>query len=495
MANNLYQKTIKLIWYLMLFILPVTSMPLVAKILKSDTVAAPSILFLFILTLFWLLPYLHNSGTLSKLNLPLIIFVISAFVSTLCAIFIEIPTFKTFSFFLNNLQSLITLAIGFCFFIVASTLPHNDKVLRNSLRVINWSGLIMLVWAGIQIFSWAAYHKYFEWMFNFQGLFSSRVLYHNRATGFALEPSWFSHQLNMLYLPLWLAASIRRYSSHTMRFFGFSFENCLLIAGITGLFFTFSRGGFLAFLSMLTLISIFINIRVIKKIRSAWMKKVNARQNRLQSVSKLITAILAFLLIIAYLSLILLGAYVLSRIDPRMENLFEFKTDKENPLLTYFNNLQFGERVVYWLSGWEIFGDHPILGVGLGNAGFFFPSKITPYGWTLIEIRRLMYEYDVLLNIKSLWVRILAETGLVGFSIFLSWLILLLSAFVRVLRDEKGINAALGLAGIFVIVALPAEGFSIDSFALPYLWISMGLAVSATRLSTESAYLSSLGNE
>ena len=342
----------------------------------------------------------------------------------------------------------------------------------------------MLLWAGVQIFSWLAYHKYFEWMFNFQGLLSSRVLYRNRATGFALEPSWFSHQLNMLYLPLWLAASIKRYSSHAVRFLGLSIENYLLLAGITALFFTLSRGGFLAFLSVLTLIFFFINASVIKKIRSAWLQKVKIRKKSFHSISKLATIILAFLFIIAYLSLILLGAYVLSRIDPRMKNLFEFKTDKENPLLTYFNNLQFGERAVYWLSGWEIFGDHPILGVGLGNAGFFFPSKIAPYGWTLIEIRRLMYEYDVLLNIKSLWVRILAETGLVGFSIYLSWLIMLLSAFVRVLRDGKGMHAVLGLAGIFVIVALPAEGFSIDSFALPYLWITLGLAVSATRLST-----------
>ena len=484
MVNNQYQKAINLVWYLMLFILPITSMPLVGRILKSDTVAVPSILFLFILILFWLLPYLHNSGVFSKLSLPLFIFVLSAIVSTICAIFIEIPTFKNFSFLRNNLQSLITLVIGFCFFIVSSEFPHDKKVLRDSLRVINWSGFIMLVWAGVQIFSWLAYHKYFEWMFNFQGLLSSRVLYRNRATGFALEPSWFSHQLNMLYLPLWLAASIKRYSSHAVRFLGLSIENYLLLAGITALFFTLSRGGFLAFLSVLTLIFFFINASVIKKIRSAWLQKVKIRKKSFHSISKLATIILAFLFIIAYLSLILLGAYVLSRIDPRMKSLFEFKTDKENPLLTYFNNLQFGERAVYWLSGWEIFGDHPILGVGLGNAGFFFPSKIAPYGWTLIEIRRLMYEEDVLLNIKSLWVRILAETGLVGFSIYLSWLIMLLSAFVRVLRDGKGMHAVLGLAGIFVIVALPAEGFSIDSFALPYLWISLGLAVSATRLST-----------
>lgn len=486
MDNKLYRKTINLIWFLLLFALPVTSMPLIANILKSDTVAAPSILFLFPLILFWLLPYLYTGGGFIKLTLPLVIFVISAIVSTICAIFIEIPTFKSFSFLQKNLQSLITLAIGFCFFMVSSALPHNDEDMKNSLRVINWSGSIMLIWAGIQIFSWLTYHKYFQWMFNFQGFISSRVLYHNRATGFALEPSWFSHQLNMLYLPIWLAASIKRYSSHTVKFLGLSFENYLLMAGMTALFFTLSRGGFLAFLSILTLLFIFLNTKVIRKIHSAWIKKIKIKKERFRYTSKLVTAILIFFLILVYLFMILMGAFFLSRIDPRMKNLFEFRNDKENPILTYFNNLQFGERAVYWLSGWEIFGDHPILGVGLGNAGFFFPSKITPYGWTLIEIRRLMYEYDILLNIKSLWVRIFAETGLVGFSIFLSWLILLAFASTRTLRRGEGLHAALGLAGIFVIVALPVEGFSIDSFALPYLWISLGLGVSALRLSTRS---------
>jgi hypothetical protein len=32
------------------------------------------------------------------------------------------------------------------------------------------------------------------------------------------------------------------------------------------------------------------------------------------------------------------------------------------------------------------------------------------------------------------------------------------------------------VAGIFVLFALLAEGFSIDSFALPYLWVALGLA-------------------
>jgi len=410
-------------------------------------------------------------------------FVFSAILSTLLAFFIEIPTFKNFSFFRNEFQSVGTLIIGFSFFIISATFPKDEKIFKKSLKMINWSGLVMLIWAGIQIFSWFGFHKYFPWMFNFQGLISSRVLYHNRTTGFALEPSWFAHQLNMLYLPWWLAASIKKYSSHKLRLLGLSFENMLLICGVVALFFTLSRGGLLAFLLVLTLIFIYFNVHLIRKIKTAWLNNLAKNKRISQTISHCVTILLVVIMLVFYILLIGMGAFILSRFDPRMKNLFEFGTDKENPLLSYFNNLQFGERAVYWLSGWEIFGDYPIMGVGLGNAGFFFPAKITPYGWTLIEIRRLMYEYNVILNIKNLWIRILAETGIVGFALFIAWLIVLILAFLHMSSSKKLICAAAGLAGIFVITALPAEGFSIDSFALPYLWISLGLAVAGFQLS------------
>jgi hypothetical protein len=35
--------------------------------------------------------------------------------------------------------------------------------------------------------------------------------------------------------------------------------------------------------------------------------------------------------------------------------------------------------------------------------------------------------------------------------------------------------------GLFMLVALIAEEFSVDSFALPYLWFSMGLVTAGWR--------------
>jgi len=81
-----------------------------------------------------------------------------------------------------------------------------------------------------------------------------------------------------------------------------------------------------------------------------------------------------------------------------------------------------------------------------------------------------------LLNVKSLWVRLLAETGLIGFAVFCSWLYSLGKKFVKRSAIKNSLGGVFALAGVFILCALLAEGFSIDSFAMPYMWIGLGLA-------------------
>jgi len=72
-----------------------------------------------------------------------------------------------------------------------------------------------------------------------------------------------------------------------------------------------------------------------------------------------------------------------------MKSLFQFSFKVDNPFLKYAEQLTFASRVVYWQAGWEVFNDYPWLGVGLGNSGFFFPEKMSGFGWGLVEVRRL----------------------------------------------------------------------------------------------------------
>jgi hypothetical protein len=70
---------------------------------------------------------------------------------------------------------------------------------------------------------------------------------------------------------------------------------------------------------------------------------------------------------------------------------------------------------------------------------------------------------------------LLAETGVAGFTAFLTWLIVLGAAGVALTRAGIGLQKAIGLAGVLALAAQIAEGFSLDTFALPQLWIIMGL--------------------
>ena len=82
-------------------------------------------------------------------------------------------------------------------------------------------------------------------------------------------------------------------------------------------------------------------------------------------------------------------------------------------------------------------------------------------------------------NPKNLWVRLLAETGVAGFTAFGSWLGLLALSAWNVWKRGSGVRRVIGLAALFTLLAQVGEGFSLDSFALPQLWVMLGLMTAA----------------
>jgi hypothetical protein len=55
------------------------------------------------------------------------------------------------------------------------------------------------------------------------------------------------------------------------------------------------------------------------------------------------------------------------------------------------------------------------------------------------------------------------------------WLVMIGLAAYRLARGRRSILRVLGVAGLLALVAEVVEGFSLDSFALPQLWIMLGL--------------------
>jgi hypothetical protein len=470
-------------WVLLLVLLPLTSLPLMSALAGSAMVMPPSGAALFILVLVWLLPALVRRRTLPPQSKPLLVFAGAAVISSLAAYFLLFPLFRDINFTRHMLEAGLTLAVGVCMFLVTAGYPKDSNALRRALGWINWSGLFIILWSLLQAVEWKATSTYPQWMVSIQSLLSSAPphFYPDRVTGFAFEPSWLAHQLNMLYLPLWLAASVRRVSAHRLRLLGISFENLLLVGGLAVLWFSLSRVGLVSTLLMVGYLLIRANLWLVR-----WIKRrIEQRQKSSvlsRSASRLISLGLLLALLVFYLALILGVGVMVSQADPRMATLFDFSALRQGNFLEYANQLVIAERVVYWQTGWEVFNDYPILGVGLGNAGYFFPEKMSPFGWGLTDVNQLIFSDTALPNTKSMWARLLAETGLVGFSIFLCWLLVMWASGDRAQRHRPPVLQVFGLAGQLAILAFLVEGFSIDSFALPYLWVSLGLAAAAWRI-------------
>lgn len=469
----------------MILCLPFTSLPLVVSLVGSNTVGAASGIFLFLLVICWLLPYTVKGGKYPIQTLPLATFGLAAVLSTVLAAFLPLKPFKDVGIIQNEIGALLTLGVGICFYLVTATWPRNSDDLARAGKLLNWSGVIILAAAFIQAAVWFSLGGYPQWMRELHNFFSVGPLFRQRVTAFTLEPSWLANQLNLLYLPFWLAATVQRWSAFRFRILRLTFENLLLIAGIVTLLLTLSRIGLLALLLMLAYLSVRANLWLVRRLQGQVVSRL-AGSRSIQRLGRTLIYLSIFVALAAgYLALLFGVGYVLSQVDRRMADVFVFSLDHQNPFLRYAERLNFGARVVYWETGWEIFNDYPWLGVGLGNAGFFFVDRISPFGWKLLEVRELIYRVPMLPNLKSIWVRILAETGIAGFSFFVSWLYFLWQSTRRLDFTPSSLLRTLGWMGKFTLIGLLLEGFSLDSFALPYLWFSAGLVTAAYQISKQ----------
>ncbi len=468
-------------WSLTLITLPVTSFPLLSRAAGGTRVAPLALIPLAWLFLTFLPVHFFTRRSVPAVSKPVGIFLIAALISCAGAYFLEVPSFKGYSLFGNSLEALVTLGIGLAFFTVTMLILRTPEDMNAALRLISLGGVVLLVWSLLQILvKWLVPGPVPAWMDAIQSLISLTEVESSatrfRVSGTTLEPSWLAHCLNMLYLPLWLAATARRGSAFRLRVLGLTLENILLACGIAVLVFTYSRIGLLAF-GLVLIWFLLLGSRSV----SGWLfaRFFPTRPG----MRKGLHLAIASLLVLGALGALGGVAYSLSRLDDRFASLFELEgTDLTTTgnFMVLANRLDIAERVVYWDLGWKVFEDHPVLGVGLGNTGMFALEETSFYAWKLAELRRVLFYESSLPNAKNLWIRILAETGLVGFALFATWLVILWLA-ARRLAKAPGKHASVpGLAGQFTLLALLLEGFSVDTFALPYLWVALGLLAAAT---------------
>jgi len=471
-------------WAFTLVALPITSFPLLSKLAGHTLVAPLSLIPLVWLFITWLPYYFFTTNKIPGELRPLIGFVVVAVVSCLLAFFYHYPNYKEHELLRDEIEAITTLGIGFSFLIITYTRLRTETDLRKSLAWINLGGILFISWSMIQIFlvvfAKGSYPVLFE---SIQRLISVANLKDQirgfRISGLTLEPSWLAHSLNMLYLPIWLAAVRYRVSGFKFKIGPITVEIILLLLGCISLVMTFSRIGLIGFLAILVWFMVDIADWVSKKI--AFRKHSEIKSTR--SLKAMITTAMLFTLTVGFIALLL----IMSLRDYRLRKLIDLQLNTSRqiydlPFTKLIKKLDIAERVFYWEMGWNVFNQYPILGVGLGNVGRYAESMLPSEAWKMPEIKNVLFQQTVLPNTKNLWTRILAETGIVGFIFYVTWLIVMWITSRKLYRDENPILKAFGLAGQLAILAYFFEGFSLDTFALPYVWVTLGLVLACNHL-------------
>ncbi len=458
------------LWALFVLILPLTSVPLIVRLVHSDVVAAPSALLLPFLLAALLIPFLIQRETFPGQALPLILTVLVLLITTVLSFFYFIPEYKGNDPLRSSIMAVLTLFVGFSYYLVSVLRHRKAEKLRGTFQLLSISGAIVCGWTLLQAFFWYKDNHYPAWMQQVQFTLSIGSLYRQRFVGFTLEPSWLAHQLNLLYLPFWFAASLTGYSAFRFRLKFLTVERALFPVGMLVLFLTLSRVGLAAFLITVGFALLVFLKRLIGKFTENFPREKQA-----------LISLIAVLTIILLLAAAAYGILrLLVRLDFRMAGLFSIDLKgRSDPVFYLAEKLSLAARFVYWDGGITVFNEHPLVGVGLGHAGYYLPKSLNEYAYRLVEVRDLLYRSNTLLNIKSLWIRILAEGGILGFSCFFIWYLRSLLGNMLCLNVSDSLRSTAAWMGCFTLLAFLLEGFSLDTFALPYLWFSTGISASA----------------
>lgn len=495
--SRIYPAVTSILWNALLVTVPVTSFPLIASLGGGSQVSPLAGVPLLLLVLLWFIPRFLRKPELPALSIPLLLFVSIAFLSICASFFIGIQPSLNQSPLSRSIRGFATLLVGFAFYLVAAQFPDSKEKIRKSLQWLYLGAVIALIWSSLQTI-YVLHNMRFDvsnpnevpvWMNTIHRQLSTRSLIARRVSGLAFEPSWLADQLVILYLPLWLASVFHRISVFTKQKGIISVELGLALWGSLILFMSQSRIGFLSFFAILAILGILFFLKL-ERLWFAWRaRRREARGLKHPGVGEVrLWRIMVWTAMIAIVvCLILAVVLTLLQLDPRYARILRnwYADDilvHEDPVYVIANQLMYAERVAYWDVGYKTFTQHPILGVGVGNSGFFFLENMPVFGARLPELISIINGWSLFPNTKSLWIRLLAETGALGFLCFLVWLGLHAGAASNLHKKGGDIRSAVGLAGILMLLAQCFEGFSLDTFALPQLWVCLGLVASCQSL-------------
>ena len=468
----------RIAWAVFLLALPITSFPYFPPAIGGEALVRPLALYpLIILLLLAVLPRLVWRP-LPKTIIPLLPFVLVAMASSLLSLLRGIEPALGVSASIRVLRGMFTLGIGCSIYLTIGLLPDSVDDLRFSLRWIYAGVSLALLWGSLQaIYIFRYDPTWFNFLDRLQGYISIRHLFVDRISGFAYEPHWFADQIILLCLPWSLAAVLSGYTIFPWRWRWLTIEWVLTGWSVLLLPFTYSRAGLLN-LVVLTFFGVLL-FRARQRTPSAPPRNQPAALRPLLPLRRYLDVLLAILIVV-------IPMYFVGTRNSFFARIWGYWQKPSVTLTDYLSYLGFDARVIYGVAALNTYQAYPILGVGLGNYAFYF-EEMLPYRpiYEVPEVLRVTTPEkgrDRLITSKNFYLRLLAETGIIGAIVFLAFVVTHVGNAVYLRLSSDAEQRYWGAACLCGLIAFGLSAFTFDSFVIPNMWVVFGLITAATRV-------------
>jgi O-antigen ligase len=396
---------------------------------------------------------------------PLTAFALFVVAATSLGILLAPLSLRGQEYFGRVIRAWATLLIGLAFFISAVWMNRSEEDLRFSVKWLLFGFVMDILWSGVQGLAFYTPLLKKVTVTHWQRLFSMRELVKtNRVSGMAYEPAWLAGQIATVYLP-WLFASLLT-GVRVTRFKWF--EIILLIFASLLLLATYSRGGLLTAVFALVLTFLIAGRR---EMSAAWKWFVSGFHPAVGLVLRLGVLVIALGALSGAILFLGQKGYISRLFNTNADSIEEFVIANSA-----------GARAAYMFGALGAYEESPITGVGLGASGFYIYNHLPDWAMTTVPdiARQLSPDNRLYPNPKSMYVRLLAETGLIGFFIFIAFLFSVLADSLLALRNNRPYMRYLGIAGLFSWLAILMYNATQDSFATPNIWINLGILAGMT---------------
>ncbi len=451
------------LWAAALLALPVTSFRYFPA--SDTTYVRPLALYpLMLLAPVLLIQLIRRKTTFPRASAltPFVAFILVALATSVIALLYAPPPMRGQDIFGRIVRAWATVVIGAVFFISAVWMNQNEDDLRFSLKWLFAGFILDVLWSGVQGATFYLHILPKPLVTHWQRAFSMRELIKtNRISGLAYEPAWLAGQISTVFLPWLFAALLTRQRLTRFKWL----EPTLLAVSVLLLLATFSRGGLLTV--GVTVVLTFLLVGR-SQIRAAWIWFVSGFRSGLGWIWRV--GLILAIVVAAVGALWFLGS------KNYIARLWSGQADS---IESFIIQNSAGARAAYILGAYSAYEQHPLTGVGLGASGFYIYNNLPDWTLTIVPdiARQLSPQSALYPNPKNLYVRLLAETGLIGFFLFLAFQFSILGDALAALKQRSTFWQFLGIAAIFTWIAVIFNNMTQDSLALPDMWINLGMLV------------------